>query len=237
MSRFFEIRAARESRYTGDIQFGFRWRLAGLRCPECQLTASGGFTAYPSVDLSSAPVRAEFAVGRVVPPEEFLRLREQLGPYVPRDLPLPPGVWLGPLTGVATGSFGSFFLHSLWTKLVRREAWESLRAEGLRGVRAFPVQLHVAQAAPPDLMELEVPPRGHLHPECTPARPPPCSRCGLARLRLPDEPVLDLASLPPDTDLFVLSDFETVLIGTERFVAAVERLGLDDLDVREVPAR
>ena len=144
---------------------------------------------------------------------------------------------MGPLRGTAMGSFGSFFLHSLWTKLVRTPALELLRAEGVRGLRSFPTQLEFAYETPRDLLELEVLPAGRLHSECYPARAPACPRCGLTHVRYPDEPILDAALLPTDTDLFVLSDFETVLIGTGRFVDAVRRLGLDDIDIREVPVR
>ena len=53
----------------------------------------------------------------------------------------------------------------------------------------------------------------------------------------PEDPILDAASLPAHTDLFRLSDFETIFIATERFVEAMRRLGLDEADFREVPVR
>ncbi|ATB29627.1 hypothetical protein MEBOL_003082 [Melittangium boletus DSM 14713] len=170
-------------------------------------------------------------------PEEFFRLRAQLRPYVPAEKPLLPGVRLGPLKGTAMGSFGSFFLHSLWANLMRNDALARLKAEGVRGLSGFPTELRFRQDSPPDLVELEILPHGGLHPECTSERPPACPRCGLTHFRFPDEPILDEASLPSHTDLFRLSDFETILIGTERFVEAVRRLGLDDIDIREVPVR
>jgi len=34
-----------------------------------------------------------------------------------------------------------------------------------------------------------------------------------------------------------LTDFETMLIGTERLVRTVRRLALDDVDIRELPLR
>ncbi len=129
------------------------------------------------------------------------------------------------------------YSHPSRVRLIRREALEGLQRAGVRGLNGFRTQLLFRQDDPPDLWELELLPQGRLHPDCPPDRPPKCSLCGRNGFPFPDEPVLDLASLPTDTDLFVLSDFETVLIGTERFVAAVERLGLDDLDIREVPAR
>ncbi len=46
--------------------------------------------------------------------------------------------------------------------------------------------------------------------------------------------MLDGASLPTHTDLFRLSDFETMLISTERFVETVRRPGLEEVDCREL---
>ncbi len=74
-------------------------------------------------------------------------------------------------------------------------------------------ELRFRQKNPPELLELEVLPRG-------------------------EEPILEAASLPQDLDLFRLSDFTTVLVGTERFVEAVRRLGFEqDILFRELPVR
>jgi hypothetical protein len=49
--------------------------------------------------------------------------------------------------------------------------------------------------------------------------------------------LLDGASLPEHLDLFRLANFETTLVGTERFVNAVRQLGLDGIECRELPVR
>ena len=236
MMKFYRLRAPRASRYTGDLNEKRRWSLPGLRCPECKVTASGGFTAYPSVDLSSFPERGEYEESRVESFDEFVRLRERVRPLVPPEYPLLPGVNFGPLMGTATGSFSPIFFHSLWTKLMSREALERLQTEGVRGLRGFRTELRFRQRNHPELLELEILPYGQLHPDCTPRRPP-CPLCGRDSFGFPEDPLLDAASLPTHTDLFRLGDFETILIATERFVEAVRRLNLDEVDIREVPAR
>ncbi len=60
----------------------------------------------------------------------------------------------------------------------------------------------------------------------TPCRPP-CPRCGRLGLSLPKERLLDAAALPAHLDLFRLMDFSTVIVCSERFVTACQRLGLD----------
>ena len=67
--------------------------------------------------------------------------------------------------------------------------------------------------------------------------PPPCPAFGLHAFRLPDEPLLEAASLPIDRDLFRVGNFATMLIGTEPFIAAVHRLELDGIPFRELPPR
>jgi hypothetical protein len=50
--------------------------------------------------------------------------------------------------------------------------------------------------------------------------------------------MLDAVSLPQDLDVFRVGDFGTVLVGSERFVEAVRRLGFEqDILFRELPLR
>ena len=44
--------------------------------------------------------------------------------------------------------------------------------------------------------------------------------------------------MPQDLDLFRLAGFQTMILGTERFVEAVRRLGYEqDIALRELPLR
>jgi Protein of unknown function (Gmx_para_CXXCG) len=89
------------------------------------------------------------------------------------------------------------------------------------------------------MLELELLPRGRVHPDCLPAnRPPPCTTCGRLGLKPPEDPILDAATLPSALDLFRLGDFMTMIIGTERFAETVRRLGYErDIIFRELPLR
>jgi hypothetical protein len=118
------------------------------------------------------------------------------------------------------------------------DALARLQAEGLRGLKGCRTQLRFRKKNPPELLELEIHPHGRLHPDCTPRdRPPPCPTCGRDAFSLPEELLLEAASLPADIDLFRLANFLTVLICTERFVQAVRRLELDEIVFRDVPLR
>jgi uncharacterized double-CXXCG motif protein len=118
------------------------------------------------------------------------------------------------------------------------EPLERLQAEGLRGLKGFRTELRFRKKSPQELLEMELLPRGAFHPDCLPERPPACRKCGLRSLKRPDEPILDAATLPQDLDLFRLADFMTMIIGTERVVEAVRRLGYEqDIAFRELPVR
>lgn len=72
--------------------------------------------------------------------------------------------------------------------------------------------------------------QGHFHPDCLPADPrPPCATCGNDFLKLPEQPVLALASLPASLDVFRLAAWPTLIIVTGNWVDAVQRLALDGL--------
>jgi uncharacterized double-CXXCG motif protein len=235
---FYELRENRASGYTGDINAASKWGLPGAKCPGCEVTWANAAVAYPCVDLSQHPQQAEFVVPRPEPLHEFERLRELIRPLAPKGAPLPPGTRFGPLVGKAWGSFGSFFFQNPWTLVVRREAMEALQQAGIRGLPGRKPELKFRQKSDlPDLMELQLMPYGLLHADCLLQPPAPCSRCGRDGAELPEQLVLDSASLPTHPDVFRLSDFESVLVGSERFKEAVQRLGLDGITFHELPLR
>jgi uncharacterized double-CXXCG motif protein len=235
---FYRLREDTTAGYTGDISAASKWGLPGVRCPKCGNTWSSSGTAYPCVDLSQHPHRAEFEVPRPEPIEEFERLREMVRPLVPTGAPIPAGTELGPLVGSAWGTFGAFFFQNPWTLLARREAIEALQQAGVHGLTGRKPELRFRQKKnPPELVVLQLEPHGLLHPDCLPPRPPPCPRCGRDGFQLPKHPILDKASLPTLTDVFRLANFSTVLVGSERFKEAVQRLNLDGILFHELPLR
>jgi uncharacterized double-CXXCG motif protein len=194
----------------------------------------------PSVDLSYLPTQEQKKYLPRLEEDyaEFERLCEQVRPLVPPGVPLWPGTLFGPMVGTAQGEFGPLVLHHAWTLLMRPEPLERLQAEGLTGLKGCRTELRFRKKNSPELLEMELLPRGRFHPDCLLERPPPCPKCGRDSFKLPDEPILDAASLPQDLDLFRLAGFLTMVIGTERFVEAVRRLGYEhDIAFRELPMR
>jgi uncharacterized double-CXXCG motif protein len=236
---FYRLREDTAPGYTGDISAASKYFLPGLlKCPGCGNTWATAGTAYPCVDLSQHPHRAEFEVPRPEPIEELERLRDLVQPLVPAGAPIPAGTRFGPLVGSAWGTFGAFFFQNPWTLIARREALEALQQAGVQGLNGCKTELRFRQKKnPPELVELQLNPHGLLHSSCLPQHPPPCSRCGLESFQLPEHLILDKASLPAHTDVFRLANFATVLVGTERFKEAVQRLGLDGILFLDLPLR
>lgn len=239
MARFYDLDEDKASRQTGNINATHRWGLPGLRqCPGCGVTWAGTGLHYPCVDLSSLPEREEFVKARPEPFDEFSRLRELVRPLAPTGALLSPGTEFGPLVGSALGTFGPFFFQNPWTLLVQPAVLERLESEGVRGLKGCRTELRFRQKKSPELLELQIEPRGLLHPDCIPPEARiACVRCGRQGFSLPEEPILDAASLPEDLDLFRLANFATVIVATERFKAAVERLELGELVFTELPVR
>jgi uncharacterized double-CXXCG motif protein len=236
--RFYRLREDKAAAYQGDVSAASKWGLPGVKCPACGTTWASAATAYPCVDLSQHPHRAEFVVPRPEPLEEFERLRELIMPLVPAGVPIPAGTRFGPLVGSAWGSFGAFFFQNPWTLMARREAMESLQQTGVQGLNGCKPELRFRQKKnPPELVELQLEPYGLLHADCLPPHPPPCSRCDFTSFQLPEHLLLDKASLPTHTDVFRLGNFATVLVGSERFKEAVQRLGLDGILFLELSLR
>ncbi|WP_224248062.1 SitI6 family double-CXXCG motif immunity protein [Hyalangium gracile] len=237
--RFYWLRRVERPHYSGGYDDEHKWGLPGIQCPTCHAIWSDGSDAYPSVDLSGFPEREKYSARLEKDYAEFERLRERVRPLVPPGVQLGPGTKLGPLVGAARGEFGPLCLHNPWTLLMRPEPLERLASEGVRGLKGYRTELRFRQKKPPELLELELLPTGHVHPDCLPAdRPAPCTRCGRRGWTLPEAPILDASTLPDPPDLFRMGDFMTMLIGTERFVEAVRKLGYEqDILFRELPLR
>jgi uncharacterized double-CXXCG motif protein len=235
--RYFKVENDRSEVYTGFIDGVHKWGLPGLlNCPVCKATWGGDAKAYPSVDLTPVAALADFETPRPEPIEEYERMCELVRPLLPPGAVLEPGAAFGPRVAKAQGRFGQFVLSTPYWPLVQREALEKLQAEGLRGLKGCPTQIRFRQRASPVLLELELVPVGHAHPDCLPPnRKPPCARCGRVGLTRPNPLVLDASTLPTDLDLFRLRDFSTTVVCTERFVEACHRLGLDGITFSELP--
>ena len=237
--KFYWLRDVPTPRYSGSYHAGHHWGLPGVHCPVCDAIWSDGSDAYPSADLSHLHEKEKYSARLEKDYAEFERLREQVRPLAPPGVPLWPGTKFGPLVGTAQGELGPLLLQNPWELLMRREALEQLQAAGVRGLKGCRTALRFKQKSPPELLELELLPRGRFHPDHEPADwPLPCVKCGRRGGQRPDEPILEAASLPEDLDLFRLKDFTTMIIGSERFVDAVRRLGFaQDVLFRELSVR
>jgi uncharacterized double-CXXCG motif protein len=236
---YFRVKEDKAASCTGHIDATHQWTLPGLLdCPACKVTWGDNSKAYPSVDLGPVTAQASFEDAWPKPIEEYERSCELVRPFLPPGAVLEPGAAFGPLVGKAQGRFGSLAAPYSWWLLVQREALEKLQAEGLRGLKGCPTQLRFRQRASPVLLELELLPVGRAHPECLPPhRQPPCPRCHRHGLTLPKPLVLDGATLPHHLDVFRLEDFSTVVVCTERFAEACQRLGLDGVAFHPLPTR
>ncbi|HEX8820916.1 MAG TPA: double-CXXCG motif protein [Archangium sp.] len=235
---YFVVEEDRSTRYTGIVDAAPKWGLPGIRnCPACKATWSAGFS-YPCVDLTPVASLADFEKARPEPIEEYERLCELVRPLLPSGALLEPGTTFGPSVGKAQGRFGPFVMPISWVLMAQREALEKLQAEDLRGLDGCRLQVRFRQRNSPELLELEILPMGRLHRDCLPPDyQPPCSRCGRSFIPLPDDLLLDVATLSRELDLFRLEDFSQVIICTERFVDACTRLGLDGVAFRPLPSK
>lgn len=236
---FFRITEDKALDYTGYIGASHTWGLPGVRnCPACNATWGTNTKAYPSVDLTPVASLADFEKARAESIEEYEKMRELVRPYLPPGAVVEPGSAFGPVVGNAQGRFGQLAATNPWWLFVQRGAYEKLQAEGLCGLKGCRTALRFRQRASPELLELELLPVGRAHPDCLPPnRQPRCPRCGRFGLTLPKPLLLDATTLPHDLDLFRLEDFSTVMVCTERFVAACQRLGLDGVSFQPLPTR
>jgi uncharacterized double-CXXCG motif protein len=223
-------------RLQGEMHATHAWCLPGVECPMCGETWANTGLAYPSIDLSEIS-EADAFTARVVPWEEFERLRRAIEPLARGQVVL-PGTELGPLRGSAKGSatsFGAFVSMEAWTVCVRDSTAVALTRAGLRGIRPFDTKI-IGPTTVPTILELEVLPRASLAPECLPggAFPASCKKCGRVPLAAPESIALQRATVPDDVDIFRGSDLTTYVFVTERFVDACSGLEIGNVVFKEV---
>ena len=235
--RFYEV-DQKNDQYRIGIHMGHRWGLPGIQCPVCGSAWSTAGLAFPCVDLSGHPDAAKLATPRLEKDfDEFIRLRESVRPLVSAGMELIAGTDFGPAIGPAEGShFGVLTMGFPWMMLARPEGVTAMQAEGVRGLIAGPTAF-TWRRDPQHVLELQIEPHGHVHPDCLPPDLKRCGKCGWSSAPVPKPLVLDLASLPIDRDIFRLADFHTVIVVTERFVEACTRLGIEDLAFTELAGR
>jgi uncharacterized double-CXXCG motif protein len=193
--------------------------------------------AFPSVDLSAVdePVLTDSKGAMSV--AEYHRLVACLRPFVPSELPLRAGGSFGPMFGTARGRFGPITCDPPWQVVLREDAVELLKAEGLRGIIAVRMELRSRRSTMPALYELEARPLARLHPDCIGEwKTPACELCGKPEsFSLPPKRWLLRSSIPEGLDVFGIEGANPRVV-SERFVETVQRLGPSDVHYQELPA-
>ena len=238
-ANYFKALGDKSAGYTGFVDAAHKWGLPGIdHCHVCKKTWAGACKAYPSVDLTLLAERAAFEKPRAEPIEEYERLCDLVQPFLPPHAVLEPGASFGPLVGEAEGHFGQFVSNYGDLILIRREALDRLLTRPLQGLKGCRLEVRYLEPNSPELLELEILPKGRAHPVCLPPyRTGECPRCGYEGLSVPKELVLDRATLPLDLDVFRLEHLSSVVVCTERFVEACRELGLDGLAFTPLPVR
>lgn len=224
--RYYQLRPERR-RLGVDLDARHKWALPGVSCEVCGETWAVTGLDYPTIDLSSFPGQRALSGGGVVSTEEYAQLSERLENILQGRLHL-PGTELGPLVGVGAGKPSDFVWLNPWTLLIEERAMALLRDQRLRLPEAVPAVLRELNGR---LFELELLPHGEVRGV---PRGKPCPGCGRTALRLTGRPMIRRLSLGEHPDLFRISNFSTLLIGTESFVSCMKTLKLGGCSVTPV---
>ncbi|RKH00993.1 hypothetical protein D7V97_29590 [Corallococcus sp. CA053C] len=236
--RYFSVERLEDAdagQWSGEYRARHRWGLSGVECPRYGVWAE--MDAFPSVELSgeAASTLAEQRWPTTL--EEYNRLVALVRPLVPPELPVRAGGSFGPMVGTARGKFGPITNWPSWEVVLREDAVELLKAEGVTGVIAVRMELKSRRSNMPALYELEARPLAKLHPDCIGEwKTPPCDICGRPEtFSLPPKRWLLRSSIPEGLDVFGVEGANLHVV-SERFVEVVQRLGPADVTYQELPA-
>jgi len=223
-------------KHRGYIEAAHAWRLPNIECPDCHEIWGIIGVEYPCSEPPGGLSRKYRP--RVSTLDEFKCLRDSLAPRLPPGVPAPPGTEFGPLIGRIRGSILSD-LNWLrpWTLLIRRRVLRLLEKQGVVVSCNSVPQLGARSEADDGFVEIQIEPLASLiEGSFIGDRASVCATCGRDNRRL-RQPIVQGSSLPMPVDLVRAKNFPTLIIATERFVAAVEELQLENLLFEELETR
>lgn len=228
--RYFALREAPQ-RQAAQIDACHRWFVPGVICDICGRTWSTSGVAYPTIEIPED--LAAVIPRRPIPRREFSRLVPELRQRVGSSVPVPPGTEFGPLVGTMSGVAASIQWVNPWTLLLSAAARSSVAAAGIH-LRTVPAALKTAHRHDA-LHEIEIRPNGYLHaPEYWKPQGLPCASCGYERFERPESLVLKARTLDNGCHIFRIADLPTIIVASERFVAALASEAIETEDVTVV---
>lgn len=214
--KFYSIEEDLGSKRTGRFEGTHRWCLPGIYCSFCGQTWSNVGISYPSIDFSGLEEQGRF-MPSVVPLSTYIELERIVGKAFP-DLPvLRPGTEFGPLVGRIVEPINDFAWGMPWTLLVKKETLITFQSGGLKLPNSVrPLSKSGYEYS--QIAELEVLPYGRLiNGVYEPEEMRICPTCHRDSAKMPERIVVDISTVPPNTDIFRVSNFSTLLLVSERF--------------------
>ena len=224
----------REKNYHNDIVARRNSYLPGIKCDLCGQTWARLGIAYPLVDISVLTFDKWLFRPRVVPVDEYKQLRDLVAPLIAENLPLPPGTGFGPLVGRETGLCGDFSWANSWTLLIKQSSYLNLQSLSLKLPKVSIPNLKTKRISGCELYELEIEAWVSLtNSSYYEAEPKICLKCGRDDRKV-ERIIVNKNSIPPDLDMFRITDFPTHILVTERFKYNVTQLGFSNILFMEI---
>ena len=224
--RFHELRVS-PTPGTGYVEGDHPWRLPNrIGCPACGVYGAIG-ASHPTIDLSGFPEADTLSRDQGVSWREYSRQADALSAFLGDGPLLGPGDSFGRFEGRLVGKPAAFMEGDIELLFASAEALHALEGGGVAIPPSAPARLRRGRKEV-EMLELDLPRAGGFADESYPFLAHRCSVCGrmdggLERMVLAEE------SLPESLDLFRPANHPTIIIASERFRDAAERLSLPEL--------
>ncbi len=212
-----------------------------VNCSICKAKWGESSIAYPSVDLSGIQNIVAFSDRETVSEDVYLQLREQVSPLLYKDAPIPPGTYFGPLSGTTYGKHGDFAWHSPAKALfIHPDALIKLREAGVQIPPT--VKPDIKARGKKTFEHLQIQTEAHLvlSERCIVRKRPNCPVCGSSGIKkfvdfnFPVNNFVVKSSIPNHLDLFRMRTRSGYVLVTEKFVNAVKKYQLSNIQFKPV---
>lgn len=234
MMKLFSLEMDYSERSAGRIDGHHKWSLPGVTCPFCGSSWSSAGLEYPGIDLGTLRDEHLYRKARNEPLNVYLSLGQQITKEFPELTILKPGTLFGPIVGKTVGRVEGFIWQTSWTVCLERTAMEKLNESDL----SLPISVKVEQTPnveTREVYEFHLPLKGHLiNGVYDGLQRVYCTACGRDSASLPNQIQIAITSIPSDFDIFRVTNFNTLVLVTERFVETVRKLKIRGACFQEV---
>ncbi len=203
----------------------------GIICNVCNSSWLAIGLQYPKVNINESCMQYKDYYSRPKPYQ--WAVHHEMKPATDKifnDLFVLPGTRFGPLRGIAHWNGYDFAWPNPWTPLISFKAYQQLKEQNINLPAIAPTQIRMSDQSDFKYYEFQI----HAKAALMDSNVKTCKRCGKNSITKPDHLKISIVPEQLDEEIFRIKELPEIIIVTENFKKAVEKLKLQDICFKKV---